>query len=97
MESTGIVRGIDDLGRIVIAKSFRKALGIQEGDPLEESIDGDKIILRKYQQSCVVCGNKEHLWESKGKMVCQDCVDRLASLARPEVRANAESPKAANA
>lgn len=91
LKATGIVRRIDDLGRIVIAKELRKTLGINEGDPIEAFVEDDKVILRKYQPGCVFCGNVEHLWEHKGVQICQSCVDTLTKCARPEeVKANAE-------
>lgn len=58
MKSTGIVRKVDELGRVVIPKELRRTMGIEEKDPLEIFVDGDKIILRKYEPSnkCMVTG-----------------------------------------
>ncbi|MBG9453280.1 transition state regulator Abh [Lysinibacillus sphaericus] len=58
MKSTGIVRKVDDLGRVVVPKELRRTLGIENGDPLEIFIDGDKIILKKYKpnMACAVTG-----------------------------------------
>lgn len=53
MKSTGIVRKVDELGRIVIPMELRKSLGISEKDPMEIFVDGDQIILRKYAPGCV--------------------------------------------
>lgn len=78
MKSTGIVRRIDDLGRVVIPMELRRTLGITEGDPLEIFVDGDKIILRKYQPGCYLCGDVEgHMHDFYGKQVCTKCVKQV--------------------
>jgi transcriptional pleiotropic regulator of transition state genes len=76
VKSTGIVRKVDDLGRVVIPKETRKISGISEGTPLEIFIDGDKIILRKYAPGCIFCGEdtKKML---KGKLVCEKCLNEI--------------------
>jgi len=56
MKNTGIVRKVDELGRVVIPKELRNTLGINERDPLEIYVEGHKIILQKYQNRCVFCG-----------------------------------------
>lgn len=79
MKSTGIVRRIDDLGRVVIPKEVRQTQGITEGDPLEIFVDQDKVILRKYQPGCYLCGNVEgHMHDFFGKQICTKCVDQVA-------------------
>ena len=77
MKSTGIVRKVDELGRIVIPKELRKTLGIEEQDPLEIFVDNDFIILRKYSSSCIFCGECDNIVEYKGKHVCKDCLAKL--------------------
>ncbi len=77
MKALGIVRNVDNLGRIVIPKETRKLLNINEGDPVEMFIDGDIIMLRKYHTSCVFCGEQEDLVEYSGKAVCAKCIDSL--------------------
>lgn len=76
MKATGIVRRIDDLGRIVIPKELRRTLGIAEGEPLEIFVDGEKIILRKYTPGCCLCGNTERELVSlyPEKLVCKPCI-----------------------
>lgn len=59
MKSTGIIRKVDELGRVVIPKEIRDMLNIVEKDLMEIFIDGDSIILRKYEESCIFCGNKK--------------------------------------
>ena len=74
MKSTGIVRKIDELGRIVIPKEFTRTLDIEVGDPLEIFVDGEEVILRKYEPGCVFCGNVKYIVEFKGKKVCTNCI-----------------------
>lgn len=77
MKSTGIVRKVDPLGRIVIPKETRKVLGIRERDPLEIYIDGEQIILKKYQPDCIFCGESENVVNYKGKNICKKCLAEL--------------------
>lgn len=79
MKSTGIVRKVDELGRVVIPKELRKVFNISEKDPLEIYTDQDSIILRKYESACgcVFCGNAKNIMQYKGKNVCSDCVAAL--------------------
>ncbi|MEF2969265.1 AbrB/MazE/SpoVT family DNA-binding domain-containing protein [Paenibacillus sp. M1] len=79
MKSTGIVRRIDDLGRVVIPMELRRTLGIAESDPLEIFMQGECIVLRKYQPGCYLCGNVEgHMHDFYGKQVCDKCVEQAA-------------------
>ena len=80
MKSTGIVRSIDELGRIVVPKEFRKTLGISAGDPVEISSEGDKIILTKYSPVCHFCGSDESVTEFKEKSICRECIKAIKSL-----------------
>ena len=77
MKSTGIVRKVDELGRIVLPIELRRTLGIEEKDRIEIFVDGDSVILRKYQPGCVLCGNANDLILYKGKTICQDCVRNM--------------------
>ncbi|HEY8552398.1 MAG TPA: AbrB/MazE/SpoVT family DNA-binding domain-containing protein [Thermaerobacter sp.] len=79
MKSTGIVRKVDELGRVVIPIELRRTLDIQEKDSLEIYVDGDKIILRKYEPACVFCGNALNVQHFRGKNVCSDCIDAMAA------------------
>lgn len=74
MRSTGIVRRIDDLGRIVIPKETRRVLGIKEGDSLEIFTEDENIILKKYQPGCVFCSDAKEVINFKGKMICKNCL-----------------------
>ena len=74
MRSLGIVRNLDQLGRFVIPKETRKALDLNEGDPIEMFTDGDKIILKKYNPGCHCCGSMDHLTEVLGLKICPKCL-----------------------
>ena len=80
MKSTGIVRKLDQLGRIVIPKELRTTFDIKETDPIEIFVDGTDIVLRKYQQSCVFCGEAENLVEFNGKVVCASSLKKIKKL-----------------
>lgn len=77
MKSTGIVRKVDELGRIVLPIEMRRTLDIAEKDALEIYVDGDNIILRKYQPTCIFCDNAKNVINFKGKNVCPDCIAKL--------------------
>ena len=77
MNSTGIVRRVDNLGRIVLPIEIRKVLDIKEKDSIEIFIDDDKIVLGKYQPSCVFCGNTENIVYFNGKRVCSECIGKM--------------------
>ena len=77
MKSTGIVRKIDDLGRIVLPRELRKVLEIKERDSIEIFVDGSIIMLQKYEPSCIFCDNAENVNGYKGKNICAACMDEL--------------------
>jgi transcriptional pleiotropic regulator of transition state genes len=77
MKSTGIVRKIDPLGRIVIPMELRKTMNIVEGDALEIFVDGETIVLKKYEPSCIFCGEANDIANFKGKNICKDCLREL--------------------
>lgn len=77
MKSTGIIRRIDELGRVVLPVELRRSLGIEIKDSLEIYIDSDRIVLKKHEESCVFCGNTENLKEHIGKLICTDCIRKL--------------------
>lgn len=74
MRSTGIVRKIDELGRVVIPKETRRVLNIKEGDPLEVYTEGGAIILKKYIPGCNCCGELTELTEIMGIKLCKKCI-----------------------
>ncbi len=77
MKSTGIVRKIDELGRIVLPKELRRTLGLNDRESVEIYVDQDAIILKKFKSTCVLCGDNEDLLDFKGKSICQKCMDEL--------------------
>lgn len=77
MKSTGIVRKIDELGRIVLPIELRRNLDIGEKDAVEIYVEEESIILKKYKSSCVFCGNTQGIMEFKNKNVCADCMALL--------------------
>lgn len=81
MKSTGIVRRVDDLGRIVIPIELRRLLGIEEEDGMAIFVDKDLIILQKYEPACVFCGNTNDVTKFKEKNVCKTCVALMANEA----------------
>lgn len=77
LKSTGIVRKVDELGRVVIPIELRRTLGIGEKDALEIYVDGERIILKKYEPACIFCGNAESVNHFKGKVICTECISEL--------------------
>ena len=77
MKSTGIVRKVDELGRIVLPIEMRRTLDIAEKDALEIYVEGDSVILRKYQAACVFCGSLRDVAEFRGRSVCAECVKKI--------------------
>jgi transcriptional pleiotropic regulator of transition state genes len=73
MKATGIVRKVDELGRIVLPMELRRTFNIEEKDGLEIYVDGDRIILRKYEPCCVFCGDGAEVEPFKGKNICLRC------------------------
>ncbi|MHB1126075.1 MAG: AbrB/MazE/SpoVT family DNA-binding domain-containing protein [Bacillota bacterium] len=81
IKSTGIVRKVDELGRVVIPIELRRTLGIDEKDALEIYVDHERIILKKYEPACVFCGNAEEVHNFRGKNVCRECAAAMSSQA----------------
>lgn len=77
MKSTGIVRKVDELGRVVLPIELRRTLDIAEKDSLEIYVDGNTIILKKYEPACIFCGNAKDVISYKGKNICSNCMDEL--------------------
>ena len=73
MKSTGIIRKVDDLGRIVLPIELRRTLGIGERDPLEIFVQEDLIVLRKSSLVCIFCGSDENVKDYMNKGVCESC------------------------
>ena len=73
----GVIRRVDELGRIVIPVEIRKRFGIHDHDALEISVQGDAVVLSRPQNECVFCGREERLVVYRERSVCRDCLSRL--------------------
>ena len=80
MKDTAVNKTIDPLGRIVIPKSIREAIGAENGDTLSISLEEDRIVLRKANPCCCLCGVAAGLTPFKDKYVCADCVKEIANV-----------------
>ena len=81
MKSTGVVRKIDELGRIVLPSELRRVFGIHEGDELEISVNGEQVILQKRQDLCMFCGAEDPTIDYKDRRICEACGSEIAGLA----------------
>ncbi len=77
MKSTGIVRRVDELGRVVLPIELRRNLDIAEKDALEIYVDGNMIVLKKYEPACIFCGDAKDVFIYKGKNICPACAAEL--------------------
>ena len=80
MKSTGIVRKVDELGRVVLPIELRRTLGIEVKDSLEIYVDGSQIILKKYEPACIFCGNAKDVLSIKGKNICRSCLKDIGDM-----------------
>lgn len=80
MKSTGIIRKVDELGRVVIPIEIRNKFQIAEKDPIEIYVEGSSIILKKFEQNCIFCGSTKDLVEYKDKLICSKCASNLTKL-----------------
>lgn len=80
MKSTGIVRKVDELGRVVIPIEIRSKFNISEKDPIEIFVDGSSIVLKKFEPNCIFCGNTKKLIQYKDKLICPKCAKQIAHL-----------------
>ena len=80
MKATGIVRPVDALGRVVIPIELRRNLGIEKDDSLEIFVEGQYIMLKKYEPCCIFCGDAKDLTMIRGKCVCGKCFEEMKEL-----------------
>ncbi|KGK88013.1 AbrB/MazE/SpoVT family DNA-binding domain-containing protein [Clostridium sp. HMP27] len=80
MKSTGVVRKVDELGRIVLPIELRRTLDIAEKDALEIYVEGQQIILKKHEPACVFCGEADKVQNYKGKNICVKCLKALKDI-----------------
>lgn len=79
MKSTGIVRKIDNLGRVVLPIELRRVFDIDREDPVEIFVDDNYIMLKKYQPACIFCSDAKDVVDYRGKKVCVACLEEMKS------------------
>ena len=84
MKSTGIVRKIDKLGRIVLPKELRHILNINQKDPIEIFLEDNHVILKKYEPACWFCNNTDNAAQYKGYNICGGCLKSLKEIEKPK-------------
>lgn len=94
MKSTGIVRKVDELGRIVLPIELRHTLEIEPRDPLEIYVDGSTIVLRKYQPACIFCDEAGDVILFRGRNICRRCIRRLNKEIQPPQQEAPADPEA---
>ena len=80
MKSTGMVRKVDELGRIVLPAEIRQSMDINVRDALEIFTDEGRIILQKYQPSCIFCSNADNVIYFNGKRICKSCLEEIKGI-----------------
>ena len=80
MKSTGIVRRVDELGRVVIPIEIRNQFNIIEKDPIEIYVEGGTIVLKKFEPNCIFCGNTKNLVAFNDKLICEECAKKIGKL-----------------
>ena len=84
MKSTGIIRKVDELGRVVIPIEIRNKFDISEKDPIEIFVDGSSIVLKKYAPNCIFCGSTKNLMTYKDRLVCSKCAQKIQEINEKE-------------
>ena len=80
MKSTGIIRRVDELGRVVIPIEIRNQFNIIEKDPIEIYVEGGTIVLKKFEPNCIFCGNTKNLVAFNDKLICEECAKKIGHL-----------------
>lgn len=80
MKSTGIIRRVDELGRVVIPIEIRNQFNIIEKDPIEIYVEGSSIVLKKFEPNCIFCGNTQNLVSFNDKLICNKCTKKIGAL-----------------
>ena len=81
MKATGIVRKVDELGRVVIPIELRRTMGIEIKDPLEIYVSEGGIVFKPYKPACIICGEANNTKTVKGKIFCADCLKEIGKMA----------------
>jgi len=79
MSSTGQIRKIDRLGRVVLPKNYRRMLGISKWDDIVIIVEGDRIYLEKFRSRCVFCGSREEAVAVNDRFICKACLEEIAN------------------
>ncbi len=82
MKSLGVIRKVDELGRVVLPVETRKRLGLKPKDPVEIFVERDRIVLRKYEPACIFCGSTGDAVEWKDKRVCRRCAEKIGAIGK---------------
>ena len=80
MKATGIVRRLDELGRVVIPIELRRTLEMEDRQEIEIYVEDDVIILKKFEKACLFCDRKMDVMEVHGKSVCRKCIDEMKEI-----------------
>ncbi len=80
MKATGIVRPVDNLGRVVLPVELRRMLDIEKDAALEVYVDNDSIVLKKYQPACIFCGSADQLQQYNGRTICKTCRQAIGAM-----------------
>lgn len=80
MKSTGIIRRVDELGRVVIPIEIRNQFNIIEKDPIEIYVEGGTIVLKKFEPNCIFCDNTKNLVAFNDKLICEECAKKIGKL-----------------
>ena len=81
MKATGVIRRVDELGRVVLPIELRRVLNINDRDPLEVFTSNDSIVLKKYEMTCVFTGEADDLLDYQGKKVSKTAIAEMAKMA----------------
>ena len=79
-KDTGMIRRLDELGRIVIPIEIRNQFNIVEKDPIEIYVEDNSIVLKKFEPNCIFCGKTNDLVEYKKRLICKKCIDKINEL-----------------
>ena len=74
MKSLGTVRKIDELGRIVLPIETRRRLNLEPKDPVEIFVEKDRVVIKKYEPACILCGEMNDIVDFKDRKICKKCL-----------------------
>lgn len=74
MKENGLVREVDDMGRIVLPKELLKYLNMENVKAVQIFVENNSIVLKKYNPGCIFCNNVDNTIRYKGQYICKDCL-----------------------